>query len=208
MKTIIFDFDGTLADSFELAFEIAGELADTKHVDQAEIDRLRQMPLAKVIRELHVPIRLLPKLIIVGRQMMHERLHEVQPFPGTEETLKGLQQDGNHLLVMSSNSEQNVRSFLRTHKLEHYFDGVYGGASVLNKGSALKKVIKKNKIDKKTCYYVGDEVRDIVAASKAGVEPVAVAWGYQAPEALYRYHPLALVKSPAELLAVFRSNKV
>jgi phosphoglycolate phosphatase len=208
MKTIIFDFDGTIADSFELALEIARELADISHVDKAEIERFRQMPLAKVVRELHVPIRLVPRLIIVGRQKMHERLGEVHPFPGITETLKGLHEDGNHLLVMSSNSEQNVRAFLRTTKLERYFDGVYGGASVLNKGSALKKVIKKNKIDKSSCYYVGDEVRDIVAASKAGAEPVAVAWGYQAPEALKHYHPAALVKDPAELLAVFRSNKV
>jgi len=208
MKTIIFDFDGTIADSFELALEIAAGLTDKSHIDEAEVERLRHMPLAKVIRELRIPLTRLPRLLLAGRQLMHERIHEVHPFPGIPEALSELHANGNHLLVMSSNSEQNVRTFLRANNLESYFDGVYGGAAVFNKASALKRILKRNRINVEGCFYVGDEVRDVVAASKAGLEPVAVAWGYQAPEALAKYHPYALVKDPKELVAVFKPGKV
>lgn len=208
MKTIIFDFDGTIADSFELALEIAAGLTDKSHIDEAEVERLRHMPLAKVIRELRIPLTRLPRLLLAGRQLMHERIHEVHPFPGIPEALSELHANGNHLLVMSSNSEQNVRTFLRANNLESYFDGVYGGAAVFNKASALKRILKRNRINVEGCFYVGDEVRDVVAASKAGLEPVAVAWGYQAPEALTKYHPYALVKDPKELVAVFKPGKV
>lgn len=209
MRTLIFDFDGTIADSFELAFEIASGLTDTSHVDEAELNRLKHLPLLKVVSELKVPLHRLPKLVIRGRQMMHERIDEVHPFPGITEALKALHADPeNHLLVISSNSEQNVRTFLRANNLEPYFDGVYGGASIINKASALKRVLRKNRIDTSSCYYIGDEVRDIVAASKVHITPISVSWGYQAYEALEKHQPAAVVNDPPELLEVLASGKV
>jgi phosphoglycolate phosphatase-like HAD superfamily hydrolase len=47
-----------------------------------------------------------------------------------------------------------------------------------------------------------------MAAAKVGVEPVAVAWGYQAAEALATYHPYALLSRPAELLRIFKVKGV
>jgi phosphoglycolate phosphatase len=209
MRTLIFDFDGTIADSFELAYEIASGLTDTSHIDEAELERLRHMSLRKVIAELKVPVYRLPKLVLRGRQLMHERIHEVHPFPGIPEVLQQLHADPeNHMLVISSNSEQNVRTFLRANNLEPYFDGVYGGAGLFNKATALKRVIRRNRIDTSTCFYIGDEVRDVIAATKVQIEPVSVTWGYQAADALVKQHPFAVVKDPPELLEVFGSDKV
>jgi phosphoglycolate phosphatase len=208
MKTLIFDFDGTLADSFELVMDIAYELTNIPRQDEKEVARLRQLPLLKAVRELKIPLRLAPRLLVVGRQKMLERIHEVHPFPGIPEVLKELHDNGYHLLVISSNSEHNVRSFLRTNELESFFDGVYGSASIFNKSSSLKKVMKKNTLDAADCFYIGDEVRDVTAAARVGMEPVAVTWGYQAREALAKYHPYALLDQPTDLLQVFPSDRV
>lgn len=208
MKTLIFDFDGTLADSFELVIDIVYDLTGIPRQNETEVARLRKLPLLKAAREMKIPLSRAPGLLLRGRQMMHERIHEVHPFPGIPEVIKELHEAGYHMLVMSSNSEQNVRTFLRANDLESYFDGVYGGASVISKAGALKRVMRRNRLVAANCYYVGDEVRDIVAATKAGIEPIAVTWGYQAPEALAEYHPYALVNDPAELLAVSTRDKV
>jgi len=208
MKTLIFDFDGTLADSFELVIDIAYELTGISKQSDAEVDRLRQLPLLKVMRQLRIPLRMTPRLLVKGRQRMHERIREVHPFPGIPEVLKELHDNGYHLLVTSSNSEHNVRTFLRTNHLESYFDGVYGNASIFNKAVSLKRVMKRNKLDAADCFYIGDEVRDVTAAAKVGMEPVAVTWGYQAKEALAEYHPFALVDKPIDLLRVFPSDEV
>jgi len=203
MKTLIFDFDGTIADSFELVIEIVYELTGIPRQSEAEVARLRKLPLLKAAREMRIPLSRAAGLMIKGRQMMHERINEVEAFPGIAKALKTLHDSGYHMLVMSSNSEQNVRTFLRTHNLEGYFDGVYGGASVISKTGTLRKVLRRNRLKPANCFYIGDEVRDIVAAVKAGLEPVAVTWGYQAPEALIACHPYAVVHKPAELLTVF-----
>jgi phosphoglycolate phosphatase len=208
MKTLIFDFDGTIADSFELVVEIAYELTGIPRQSEKEVARLRHLPLLKAAREMRIPLRMAPRLLVKGRQKMLERIHEVHPFPGMPEVLRELHDNGYHLLVTSSNSEHNVRAFLRTNELEPFFDGVYGNASIFNKASSLKKVLKRNKLDVADCFYIGDEVRDIVAANKVGMEPVSVAWGYQAKEALNKYHPFALLDQPTDLLQVFPSDTV
>lgn len=208
-KTIIFDFDGTIADSFELMLAIAEEIGGIKHPSPEEIDYFKQLPLAKVVRELHIPITKFPKLILQGRQKMHEHIGEVKPFKGMPEVLQTLHKHKDfQLLLMSSNSELNVRTFLQANNLEGLFDSIEGGVAVFSKASALRKTLRHNRIEPADCYYIGDEVRDIVAASKVGVEPVAVSWGYQGREALATYHPFALVDKPAELLAVFTKAKL
>lgn len=208
MKTLVFDFDGTLADSFELVMDIAYTLTNVPRQSPKEVARLRQLPLIKAVREMHIPLRMVPRLLVKGRQKMHERIHEIHPFPGIPEALKQLHDMGYHLLVTSSNSEHNVRTFLRTNDLESYFDGVYGNASLFNKAASLKKVLKRNRLDAADCFYIGDEVRDIVAATKVGMEPAAVAWGYQARAALEAHRPYVLLDKPADLLRVFGAEKV
>ncbi len=207
-KTLIFDFDGTIADSFELVMDIVYKMTTIPRQSEQEVARLRKLPLLKAMGELKIPLTRVPGLVIKGRQMMHERIQEVHPFPSLPEALRDLQKAGYHMLVMSSNSEQNVRTFLRAHDLERYFDGVYGGASVFSKVGALRKVMRRNRLEPTNCYYIGDEVRDVVAATKAGIEPVAVTWGYQAPEALIEHHPYAIANKPADLLAIFARDKV
>ena len=206
MKTLIFDFDGTIADSFEIALEIAYEVSGVPRLSKQEMQRLRQLPLTKLVRELHVPLRRLPKLLLQGRQMMRQRIDEVRPFPGMPEVLAQLHGEGYSLLVISSNSEQNVRAFLQATKLEDYFDAVYGSASVFNKASSLKKVIRKSHLKSRDCFYIGDEVRDIIAARKAHVDAVAVTWGYQAPGALAKNHPFAIAREPMQLLPILTEN--
>ena len=139
---------------------------------------------------------------------MLERIHEVQPFEGMPDVLRELHEAGYHMLVTSSNSEKNVRAFLRANNLESYFDGVYGNASVFNKALSLKKVMRRNKLDAADCFYIGDEVRDVIAAAKVHIEPIAVTWGYQAPEALKKHHPFALAEEPDDLLRIFTTNRL
>ena len=208
MKTLVFDFDGTLADSFELVVDIAHELTGIARKSDEEIAHLRHLPLLKAARELGISYRKLPRMMIQGRQMMLERIEEVHPFKGIPDVLKKLYERGYHMLVISSNSEKNVRTFLRANNLESFFDGVYGNASLINKAQVLRKVLKRNKLAAAECYYIGDEVRDIVAASKVGMLPVSVKWGYQAPDALAAQHPVALVDAPRDLLQLFDESKV
>jgi phosphoglycolate phosphatase len=200
MKTLIFDMDGTLADSIEVALDVAHDITGLPRLSDEEIARLRKMPPLKILRELKIPLHQIPKLASEFRRRMHERIEEVKPCRGVPTALKKLDQQDCHMLVMSSNSEKNVRSFLRTNHLEHYFSGVYGGVGLFGKSAALKRVMRRNKLTPKACYYIGDEVRDITSAKKAGVPVVVVSWGFQDAETLRQHNPDKVLAKPAELL--------
>lgn len=201
--TIIFDFDGTIADSFEVVLGIFYELTGKERFSDAEIAEYRKLPLKKISKEVGVSFGQVPILLVKGRAMMVHRMRDVKPVPGMQDALKELQGMGWQLMVISSNSHQNVEEYLKVHKLEAYFDRVYGGVGLFGKSAALRKVIKQNKLDRNACYYVGDESRDIQAAHKTRIGCVAVSWGYNDVSLLRSEKPTAIAENPAGLVAIF-----
>lgn len=203
--TIIFDFDGTIADSLLFTIEVFRKLTGWQGArTPEEIAHFRRMPLMKVVKEVGVPLLQIPSLLVRGRKIMTARITEVPAFAGIPETIRTLHERGHRLLVMSSNSSQNVKKFLAHNNLDIYFDAVYGNVGLFNKAGALRRVTRINKIDRSRCFYIGDEQRDVDGARRVGVKVIAVAWGYNDPELLEAHQPFALVYKPAEILEVLK----
>jgi len=201
MRTLLFDFDGTLADSFGVVVDIFYELTGHERIeDPATIAHLRHLPLMQAAKELHVTPMQVPRLLIKGRKMMSERIDQVPPFEGTAETLKVLHDLGHDMYVMSSNSAHNVEAFLRANNLDQYFVRVYGGIGLLNKAAAIKKVMRQIGLHPESCVYIGDEARDVDGAKRAGVHMIAVGWGYNDPELLKAHNPDSVVYEPKEII--------
>jgi phosphoglycolate phosphatase len=204
MSYLIFDFDGTIANSFEVAEKIFYELTGQEPVtDKHFIAHLRRLPLLKAAKEMHISPAQLPRLLIKGRAIMRHRMNEVKAFAGIAPVLRELHESGNNLFIISSNSEPNVKVFLEEHNLLDCFDKVYGGVGLFNKARVLKKVMRRNRIRSDESFYIGDEVRDINAAKHAGVRIVSVAWGYNDIEALKDEKPFAAAMKPDDLLRIF-----
>lgn len=207
MKTVIFDFDGTIADSFAVVVAIFHELTHrTQLVRPEEIVRLRNMRLMDVAKAEHISGWRIPLLIVSGRRRMTKRLNEVQVFGGMVDTIKQLHADGYQLFIMSSNSTSNVKSFMQERELDQYFTKTYGGVGLLGKARALKKILRQNHLLAADCIYVGDEPRDIEGSEAAGVACIAVSWGFNAVELLREHHPLAIASTPEKLLSVIEEK--
>lgn len=204
MSAVIFDFDGTIADSYPVIIDVFRQLTKRAPLPPAEVQRLRQLPLHDLSRELRLPKWQIPFLLWRGRRLMRSRVAEVKIFPGIEDVIKRFHSDGHQLFVVSSNSRQAIELFLKHHKLDNYFVQIYGSIGLFSKAKSLAKVVESNHIDKEKCYYIGDEVRDIEAALKVGIKQVAVTWGYNDVSLLKAYYPTALVSSPAELTKVIK----
>jgi phosphoglycolate phosphatase len=207
MSNLIFDFDGTIANSFEVVENIFYELTGHEPVtDERLIAHLRRQPLLKAAKEMHISPAQMPRLLIKGRALMQHRMGQVKAFPGIPPTIRDLHAKGNKLFIISSNSQSNVELFLKEHNLLDCFDGVYGGVGLFNKARVLKRVMRRNKIKAEESFYIGDEVRDINAAKRAGVRIVSVAWGYNDVSVLKEDKPFATAMGPADLLQVFEDQ--
>ncbi len=207
MKTVIFDFDGTIADSLGLVVEIYRQLTnDTRKLTPAEYEALRRLPAQKVARSIGVSLWRIPFLVRKGRKIMHSRLNEVKVFEGLPEALEKLKEQGYTLRIVTSNSEENVQKFLDDHQLSEYFSDIVGDVGLFNKAKVLRKIIKGDALDASQSYYVGDEARDIVASKKAGLRIISVAWGYNHEDLLRDLQPYAIARTPHELVNIITTN--
>lgn len=209
MKTIIFDFDGTIGNSLELVIEIYSKLTgDTRTLTIAEREALRKLPAQKVMKELGVPMWRAPFLVNKGRKIMHSRLDDVEVFPGLPEVLGVLQYRGYTMRIVTSNSAENVRTFLIKNNLQDYFSDITGSIGLFSKAKVLRQIVKKEKLDPSQTFYVGDEARDVVASKKARLPIVSVTWGYNDISLLEKLQPYALAKKPQDLLVIFPEESV
>ncbi len=201
-KTIIFDFDGTIADTLPFTYEILKELAKKyKIVDLTpeEFNRYRSKSPIEAIKDYKIPLYKLPFLLREGQQMLEKNISKIGFIAGMKETLKELKNRGYRLGVLSSNSKENIERFLKNHNLR-IFDFIHSESNIFGKDKSLKNILKSNNLNKNEVIYVGDEVRDIVACEKVGVDVIAVTWGFNSPQILRKYHPRYLINTPSEIL--------
>lgn len=199
-QAVIFDFDGTLADSFEYVFEfLKNEAGNTKVYTKAEREALRKMSMKRLAVRLGVPAWRLVPLYFKGRRVLRAHMEHVQLFPGMADVLRQLHQDGCWLFVASSNSTRNIRRTLRRQGVLEYFRTIRGGAGFTGKTAVLRELLIRYRLPKDTTWYVGDETADIVSATRAGVRSLAVGWGFANPAHLEEVGPNAVAAKPTDI---------
>jgi phosphoglycolate phosphatase-like HAD superfamily hydrolase len=199
-KTIIFDFDGTIVDSFNLALDIAYKLTKNPNlIDQEKVNELRTMSLFKAANEIGIPRRTWPGLLFKGKKMMTDRLLELEIFPGLDNLIAQLRLAGFKLYIVSSNSKKNISKIIQKNNLNQYFDNIYGGIGLLGKSKVLRFIMKQKHLSPSNVLYIGDEIRDIDASNKAHIKSIAVSWGYMSKSLLADHQPWMLVDNVEQL---------
>lgn len=198
---VIFDFDGTLADSFPFFCESFGLLA-ARHGFRSppadELEAMRGASARELLRNIGLPAWKLPLVAHDFRSMMAQHAARIRLFPGIPELLQRLSGRGVRLAVLSSNSRDNVETVLgpiHAGLINHYACG----ASLFGKRRKLRALLACCGVPPQQALCVGDEVRDIEAAQAERVAAGAVAWGYTYPDALAASRPEALFGSVEEL---------
>jgi phosphoglycolate phosphatase len=199
-RYIIFDFDGTLADSLASAVAIFNRLAPRFRLTPvADLETARATPTKQLLRQMGVRFWALPRLV---RAFQAEAAGEAEGyllFPGLPAALAALAGRGHVLGVLSSNREDTIRRCLRANGVEQHFAFVVGYPKLFGKAKALRRILKAERADRGEVLYVGDELRDVEAAVRAKVAVAAVTWGFHAEALLAAARPTHLIRTPAEL---------
>lgn len=198
---LIFDFDGTIADSFDIFVDaLESVMQRPKRLSSKEIADLRGRPTREIIAYLGIKKWQIPRLAVKGRRAVAERMGEVGLFADMPAVILDLQHLGYHLYIVSTNEEEVIRNVLKRNGLEEAFEAIYASASLFGKAKKLKSLQKKRGIPATQCVYIGDESRDIEAARQVGMRSIAVEWGYATPAALASHHPDVQVSKPKDLI--------
>lgn len=207
---LVFDFDGTIADTFQSIIDISNRLSQQfkyKKLKPFEAETLKDKTLKETLDHLCVPILKLPIILIKARNELHKEISSIQPINGLKEILIQLKEFGFEMGIISSNSRKNVRKFLKLNNID-LFDFISTSSKLWGKNRCIKKTLKKNSIKNQNVVYIGDEIRDIVAAKKAGVRVAAVTWGYNSSKALKEQQPDYVVNDPKELIDLFANSLI
>jgi phosphoglycolate phosphatase len=204
VSVMIFDFDGTIGDTFRQGLEILNKMAPDfgyRPLAGDDVEKARGMTTRQLMKYLGISSRKLPSVASRGVRELRARIGEVQPISGVPETLRALHAQGRRLGIVTSNSEENVGVFLKNHDLE-LFEFVRSSSRLLGKAREIRAAMKAQKFDRNDVLFVGDETRDIEACKRAGIRCAAVTWGYNSRASLEAQHPHCIFDAPQELLGV------
>lgn len=201
-KLVIFDFDGTLADTFPWFARVVNGVADRyrfRRVEEHEVEWLRSLGAREIMRHLGVPTWKLPLIARHMRALSARDVDGMRLFGGVETMLRSLSSAGVALAVVTSNIEGNVRRVLGP-DLAGLIGHYACGASTFGKASKFKRVVRAIGTRPADVICVGDEIRDHEAARRAGLSFGAVTWGFTSPEALRALDPEMVFRTPGEIV--------
>lgn len=206
IKTILFDFDGTLIDtneliyhSFDYTFKKFG-YSFTKE----EILQFNGPPLRETFSQLNPD---LAEEMIRTYRIHNAQHHEayVKLFPNVKETLEVLREKGFELGVVTAKMREGVKQGMEITGIESYFDTIVTIDDVENPKPHPEPVIKAlNKLNAEadTAIMIGDNYHDIIAGNKAGTKTAGVSWSLRGKEYLKQFNPTYMLEDMSDLLVI------
>ena len=126
------------------------------------------------------------------------------PYPGVMDLLHTLKEAGYRLGVVSNKHAPGVKTLTT-----HYFDGLLDIAVGGDGTRPLKPApdnlffaMEQMGVEPKDVWYVGDSVQDVITARNAGVDCIAVTWGFQDEDRLLAENPTVLADSAEQVRAI------
>ncbi|HLB43343.1 MAG TPA: HAD hydrolase-like protein [Gammaproteobacteria bacterium] len=201
----IFDFDGTLVDNFNSAIEKFNILADEfnfKKIDPAKSINLKDLSSRELIKYLKIPLYKIPSALYKARKQMSSEISKLAPVSNLLHVLTKMYDANFFLGIVTSNSKENVTSWLDSYKIKHFFHFIHVEPNYFGKNRVIKKVLKKYRMSKSHVFYIGDETRDIDAAKQNGIYSIAVTWGFNSEKILLQHQPHYIARNPNDLLTI------
>lgn len=207
-KVIIFDFDGTLADSAPIIRAIYAEMAvknNLRVMTDEDYTMLRRGSLREARKWSGVRFWQLPLLVRNVRKLMKLEAEKVQLFPGVVKMIGELRARELELYILSRNKADTIIQVLERYGLQDELRILDRRKRTFgSKAAIISALVRQKRYKKEDVWMIGDEVRDIQAANKAGVNSIAVSWGLQDVSVLERYKPTCLVSTVPQLQQVLQ----
>ncbi|MCY9024088.1 HAD-IA family hydrolase [Priestia megaterium] len=201
-KVILFNFNGTIVNTKNLAIDIFNEIAEKqgyKKINEEEVPHLSTLSIRDRCKTLNVPIYKMPLVGIAIKRRYQTYIPNLKPVLGISEVLKELKKQDCKLGFLTSNNKNETNEFLINNSID-IFEYNHYSFNPFSKSRDISSFLKNNRLKKDEVIYVGDELRDIKAAKKNGLFCVAVSWGYDSLELLNTGDADFIANQPKDIL--------
>lgn len=199
----IFDYDGVIADSLVYNLEITNKActlvaANARPATVADLHELSSMSFDELAGSIGVEADEIPACLVEINRLLAIPNERTKLFDGMAEVIGKMAKE-HRLAIVSHNTEIAIDQVLSINGLRHCFSDILGAESPGDKTEQIEFLLEKYQVDMKQAYMVGDAVSDIISARLAGVNSIAVSWGFQSLKRLKPALPNFIVTRPDQL---------
>lgn len=203
---LLFDYDGVIADTFQLFLDIFNAtqhfLGEGRAITEADLSSLPVNSFSCTAEVIGIPDHLIPRFEAEAAERLVSRASEVSLFSEIPSTLRTLSLK-HALCIITHNKNQYVTKALTAYAVIDTISRIYGHENGLSKSESIVLACSTFGTDAETTYFIGDGISDLRAARQAGVKTVAVSWGFQDREMLLGEAPDFVADRPKDLLNLF-----
>lgn len=208
-RAILFDFDGTLADTATDLARPLNRLRAARGLAELPIETLRPFASSGARGLLEAGLGILPdhpEFKPLREAFLKHYADEIcvdtRLFPGMEALLGEIEARGLRWGIVTNKSTNLTRMLVAALGLENRVACVVCGDTTPHlkpHPASLLQAAKELQLAPQACVYLGDDQRDIDAARAAAMRCVAVQWGYG--KDLHAWEADAVIAQPADLIA-------
>ncbi len=195
-KLVLVDFDGVLVPTFPLFCKILENQHPERQFTPADI-------------RAHLDRNFYDSPLSQGRDMSdffaakELGLQKLKPVAGIRGVIATLAHQYS-LVVVSSSESLLIESYLSAHDMDQEFEAILGCDVDTSKTKKIRHILEEYGTDAENAVMVTDTTGDIHEALAAGVQSIAVSWGFHTRDALVGANPRAVVDDPQALVQAVR----
>lgn len=199
-KFYIFDFDGTLVNTFYDSVIAYNKALKQNNLPEYTYESLDQIDYSDFINSMTEDMQVLKLYSKIYEESEKEY---TLPYDGINEVLKELIKRGNEVAICSNRSQEQLDYYTEKLFPEINFKYVIGytpeGGFKPNP-EVMNRILNNVNYKKGEIVYIGDKKTDIVTAQNVELDVIIVTWGQGDEEAYYDNYPIKIIDNVKELL--------
>ncbi len=209
-KTLILDFDGTIADTKESIIQTMAFVADKlkiKDIDEALIESLIGLPLKTTFEKaFDLDETMIQKATLMYRKHYDEiAIDTISLFDNVKDTLIYFHHKGIHLTVASSKGKKALIKILQKQNIYEIFSFVGGEEDTVNKKPSpdiVNYIMTTYNYHSNECLVIGDTIFDIEMGQRAHVDTCGVTYGNNTRGMLEKLNPNYIIDDFKNLMKI------
>jgi len=196
MKTIIFDFDGVIHDTFDLAYKINVGIFGENFTEE----KYRDIFNGNIYKNIEVSKKNSDNFF----KLQNEAFKYLKIDENIKKNLEKLSKEY-PLFIISSNQEEALNTYFQNNICVHIFKEVLGLETHKSKIEKFKYLFKKYNLKAEDCIFVTDTLGDILEGNGVGVRTIAVDFGFHKRDRLEKGKPFKIVSSFDEMVGIINN---